>query len=160
MRVLIVSDTHGSLDNFERVLATVGPIDYLIHCGDVIRDEDWVRALSGCPCTVVRGNCDFDHTLPDEEVVTLEGHRVLVCHGHAYGVKGGTARLVRAAKEKNCDVAAYGHSHVPQIKKEDGVYVVNPGSLTHPRQAGRQPSYLMMTIDRRGQLLFSDNYLK
>ena len=32
----------------------------------------------------------------------------------------------------------YGHTHMPVIENEDGILVINPGSLTYPRQRGRR----------------------
>ena len=40
MKVLIVSDTHGHEENFEKVLEKVGNIQHLIHLGDVEGHED------------------------------------------------------------------------------------------------------------------------
>ena len=41
----------------------------------------------------------------------------------------------------------YGHTHMPVIEDEDGILVINPGSLTYPRQRGRRPSYAVMQIE-------------
>ena len=47
MKILIVSDTHGRLENLERVIEMTKPIDALIHLGDVEGQEDtyavWFR---------------------------------------------------------------------------------------------------------------------
>ena len=39
MKILIVSDTHRHNENFLKVLEKTGPIDMLIHCGDVEGSE-------------------------------------------------------------------------------------------------------------------------
>ena len=39
------------------------------------------------------------------------------------------------------DIVLYGHTHRPVIDIDDDIIAVNPGSLSHPRQEGRQPSY-------------------
>ena len=46
MKVLIVSDTHGHEENFEKVLEKVGNIQHLIHLGDVEGHEDYIEAVS------------------------------------------------------------------------------------------------------------------
>ena len=94
-------------------------------------------------------------------MISLEGHRIFVTHGHYYGVAWDTRELVELAKEKNCEVAMYGHTHRPdvQIAGPGGVSVINPGSLQYPRQEGRKPSYVVMEIDRFGKLHFTVNYL-
>ena len=45
MKILIVSDTHGRLENLERVIEMTKPIDALIHLGDVEGQEDYIRRL-------------------------------------------------------------------------------------------------------------------
>ena len=39
MKILIISDTHGSHKNFDRVIEKERPLDMLIHLGDVEGDE-------------------------------------------------------------------------------------------------------------------------
>ena len=43
MKILIVSDTHGRLENLERVIEMTKPIDALIHLGDVEGQEDYMK---------------------------------------------------------------------------------------------------------------------
>ena len=45
----------------------------------------------------------------------------------------------------------YGHTHKPEVDVDDEVTVVNPGSLSYPRQEGRLPSYVIMEIDDETQ---------
>ena len=56
-------------------------------------------------------------------------------------------KLVENAQAKGCKIAMYGHTHMPVIENEDGILVINPGSLTYPRQRGRRPSYAVMQIE-------------
>ena len=37
--------------------------------------------------------------------------------------------------------------------------VINPGSLSYPRQPGRKPSYIMMELEREGEAHFTIHYL-
>ena len=41
MRILVISDSHGRNDDVAGVIEQVGPIDMLIHCGDVERGDDY-----------------------------------------------------------------------------------------------------------------------
>lgn len=147
MKVLIVSDTHGQDENLEETVLREAPFDYLIHCGDVEGREIFIEALAECPCTIVAGNNDFFTDLPYEEEVTLEGHKILVTHGHHYFVSRDYDKLVENAQAKGCKIAMYGHTHMPVIENEDGILIINPGSLTYPRQRGRRPSYAVMQIE-------------
>ncbi len=47
MRILVISDSHGRNDDVAGVIEQVGPIDMLIHCGDVERGDDCIRSLAG-----------------------------------------------------------------------------------------------------------------
>lgn len=147
MKVLIVSDTHGQDENLEETVLREAPFDYLIHCGDVEGREIFIETLAECPCTIVAGNNDFFTDLPYDEEVTLEGHKILVTHGHHYFVSRDYDKLVENAQAKGCKIAMYGHTHMPVIENEDGILVINPGSLTYPRQRGRRPSYAVMQIE-------------
>ena len=46
------------------------------------------------------------------------------------------------------------------IDLEDEVIAVNPGSISYPRQENRRPSYVLMDIDRYGELQFSLYFLE
>ena len=131
MKVLIVSDTHGQDENLEETVLREAPFDYLIHCGDVEGREIFIEALAECPCTIVAGNNDFFTDLPYDH----------------YFVSQDYDKLVENAQAKGCKIAMYGHTHMPVIENEDGILVINPGSLTYPRQRGRRPSYAVMQIE-------------
>lgn len=158
MRILIVSDTHGRDRSLEEVISRVSPIDMLIHCGDSEGHEDYIGALVDCPVHMVRGNNDFFTQLPEEDIFFIGNQKVLLTHGHAYGVSFSLKMLLKAAKEKGADIVMYGHTHVPKVSL-DGVSVINPGSLTYPRQEGRKPSFILMELDPNNQVHFHLNYL-
>ena len=148
MKVLIVSDTHGQDENLEETVLREAPFDYLIHCGDGGRQRVFsLRHWQSAHVRLSQGNNDFFTDLPYEEEVTLEGHKILVTHGHHYFVSRDYDKLVENAQAKGCKIAMYGHTHMPVIENEDGILVINPGSLTYPRQRGRRPSYAVMQIE-------------
>ena len=103
MKVLIVSDTHGHDENLERAVMMETPFDMLVHCGDVEGREIFIEALVDCPCCIVSGNNDFFSDLPREEIIDLAGKKILVTHGHTYGVSGGTDGIVEAARARGCE---------------------------------------------------------
>ena len=75
----------------------------------------------------------------------VEGKKILYTHGHNFSVKYGIERLKNIARERGCDIALYGHTHVSKIVYEDGLYIVNPGSCSQPRD-GSRPSYCVIDI--------------
>ena len=159
MKILVVSDTHGHTKNLERVLEKVGDIDLFIHCGDLEGGEDYIRALVDVPCYMVAGNNDWFSDLQREMEISVDDYRIWITHGNNYGASMGPERLLEEAAARNVDVVMYGHTHSPLIEYQDNIVIVNPGSLSYPRQNGRKPSYLIMEIDRDHEAHYTINYL-
>ncbi len=150
MKVLIVSDTHKSHRNLEKVLERTDDIDMLIHLGDTEGGEDYIQALVDCPAHIVGGNNDFFSELPREEEFEIQGKHIFITHGHYYYVTMNEEYLKKEAKERGADIVMYGHTHRPAYSKKDGLITLNPGSIAYPRQIGREPSYMIMEIDENG----------
>lgn len=155
MKILICSDTHRVNDNFYRMLEEVPSVDLIIHCGDAEGTECEMEAIAGCEMEVVSGNNDFFTVLPKERVLDIAGNKILVTHGHYYRVSAGYERLAEEAAARGCNMAFFGHTHLPYMGEVNGVFLVNPGSLTYPRQYGRVPTYVIMEVDDKGEVRFT-----
>lgn len=158
MKILVVSDTHRQHENLEKVIDRERP-ERIYHLGDGEGCEDYVEAYADCPLEIVRGNCDFASSLPGEVVMRVGAHVIMLTHGHYYHVANDTKRLLEVAKEKGADVVLYGHTHVPQLFKEQGITVMNPGSISHPRQGDKRPSYGVIAVDDEGEFSYKICYL-
>ncbi len=161
MKVLIVSDTHGYDDNFYKVYKEESPLDYVIHAGDVHESADAIRAAVNCPIRFVAGNNDYSRELRKELEFDLNGFHVLLVHGHYEHVYYGRDTLIYKAASRGAKIVIYGHTHVPSVEFDEtyGIWAVNPGSLTLPRQQGRRPSYIIMNIGTEGLPSFDIKYL-
>lgn len=161
MKILIVSDTHRKDDNLQRVIEEQKPLDMLIHLGDAEGSEylieKWIN--EGCQLEMVMGNNDFFSNLEREIELELAGHRILLTHGHYYNVSLGVENLRQEAIERHCDIVMYGHTHRPYLEVGVEVTVLNPGSLSYPRQEGRMPSYMIMELDDEGKAHYHTYYL-
>ena len=147
MKIGIMSDTHGSLDAVARVVSMAGEVAMWLHAGDCVGDAEHLAIISGVPVHMVAGNCDWPNlAVPDERIIEAEGHRILLTHGHNYGVRYDTEILIEAAEEQCADIAVYGHTHVADISPGDDVFVVNPGSAARPRDESR-PSFMTMELE-------------
>ena len=104
MRILIVSDTHKAHGNLERALEKEGPLDMLIHLGDVEGKADYIEAVAGCPVHMVSGNNDFFSDLPWEEEFFIGDHHVFITHGHGYFVGMNEDRLKAEARGRGADI--------------------------------------------------------
>ncbi len=154
-RILIVSDTHGRHNNLETVLKRYDQIDLLIHLGDMEGGAAIIRKMASCPVEMIAGNNDFMSGLDSEKVIEIGKYRIFMTHGHRYHVHYSNEWVAEAAKKRNCQIALYGHTHVPEIGYVGDITVVNPGSLTLPRPMTMPPSYVLMEIDREGDVHFT-----
>ncbi|MBP5491035.1 MAG: metallophosphoesterase [Lachnospiraceae bacterium] len=146
MKIIVISDTHDRRDPMEQLLELpeVKNADWLIHCGDIGYDDEWLRYAFRGAVTMVAGNCDYGSNLPRETVVERDGVSFFITHGNRY-LSAGIDRLAYRAEELGCGVVLFGHTHTPFVLKEDGILFVNPGSLALPRQADRRRTYAVLT---------------
>ncbi len=160
MKILIVSDTHRRDENFVKVLQAEKPVDRVIHLGDAEETESNMSRLTGQPLDIVSGNNDFFGDMPREKEIMLGNYRVLLTHGHYYYVSLDTKMLGREARARGFDIVMYGHTHRPKIEKKNDLVLLNPGSLSYPRQEGRKPSYIIMEMDESGNADYTIKYLE
>ena len=158
MKVLIVSDTHRKNENYFVAVEREKP-DMVIHCGDVEGSEYALTESAGCPVYITLGNNDFFSNLPRELDLDIGPYKVWVTHGHNYYVSMGSEHIRREALIKGVDIVIYGHTHRPVVDQSGKVTVVNPGSLSYPRQEGHRPSYVVMELDEKNELSFRIEYL-
>ncbi len=159
MKILVVSDTHGYNDIMYDVIAKESPFDVLIHCGDIHSEYERLRSKVNCRLFVVAGNNDFDPDLERTMLVELGRYRAIITHGHRYRLYSDLSPLFYLAAENHADFVFFGHTHVPVIKEEGPVTLINPGSLTYPRQRGREPSYIVGTIEEGKKPEFEIRYV-
>lgn len=132
----------------------------VVHCGDVEGSEYALTEAVTCPVQMVSGNNDFFSDLPNELEFNVGRFKCMATHGHKYHVSMGPEFIMDEARSRGLDVVMYGHTHKPEVRYEGGVYAVNPGSISYPRQEGRKPSYIIMETDRYGDLHFTIAYLE
>ena len=63
------------------------------------------------------------------------------------------------AAENDCDIALFGHIHVPVDEEWEGIRILNPGSISRPR-GGSKKSYLILEMDEGGEYTASFKELK
>lgn len=159
MKILIISDSHGMTERLEKVLQKAGKIDMLIHLGDVGRDVEYIRQHAGCETHIIKGNNDFNVNVPKEEILQIGKYKIWLTHGHRYGVNWGLEMIADEAASMDMDIVMFGHIHIPLVEYRENVILVNPGSVSLPRQGNRKGSYILMDIDREQEAHFSIAYL-
>ena len=149
MRITVISDSHRSAGTVRRILAQQVQSRHIFFLGDVTADiEDMNLEFPDKNFYIVSGNCDFCSSYPSSDIETVGGKKIFYTHGHTLGVKHGTERLLDTAKQLNCKIALFGHTHTSQILYEDGIYLVNPGSCSQPRDSHK--SYAIIDIEKNG----------
>lgn len=127
MKILIISDSHGRLDKIMQMYEIEKP-DMVFCAGDYSKDGEELSYVYPGEYKIVRGNCDFlDRRHSDEMIIELEGFKILLTHGHEYGVKRSYNAIKNRGKILNCDVVVFGHTHIA-YKENDKIILFNPGA--------------------------------
>ena len=147
MRIAVFSDTHGLTSPMADAVSRFRP-DAVFHLGDHDRDtEVLLRQFPEIPLYNVAGNCDFAALAPNVLTVSLGPVKAFLTHGHLYHVDYGRVdSLVYAAQEAGCQLALFGHTHVPFHEDIGGVKVVNPGTAGK----GRSLTWALLTVYDNG----------
>lgn len=130
MRLMVFSDSHGDTYRMIKAVELHPEAQHIIFLGDGEYDVEQVQAyFKDRSFILVRGNCDFGSSLPAYECRTFNSKKVYMTHGYAEGVKYSLDRLIYRALEMKADIVLYGHTHCAQSFYEDGLHVMNPGSI-------------------------------
>ena len=148
MIVAVIGDTHlprGSRELPDECVQRLRAADLILHTGDhsSLASFEALRAL-GPPVEAVFGNADepaLRELLPKE--VRIEPGGVRIGMTHVPGPRVGREQRLRA-RFPGCAAVLYGHTHVPQVELDEGVWILNPGSPTERRSA---PVHSMLVLD-------------
>lgn len=133
MKILVVSDTHGSVMAVKKVKPFLKNVDVLIHLGDDSHDINaLIDDFTGKVYTI-RGNCDLVGDNPKSRVEIIGGKKFYMTHGHENNVNYGLTNLMYKGLEAEADVILYGHTHISNIENEGNIWIINPGSAAKPR---------------------------
>jgi putative phosphoesterase len=137
MKIGIVSDSHGRVDNVEMALSILGEkgAQTVIHCGD-IDDASSVRLFAGWDAHFVFGNCDNDYEslkaaireigakLHDAfGILEIEGYKIGFTHGHL------DSPMRHLKQRGDLHYIFYGHTHQPDEFLLGSTRIINPGAL-------------------------------
>ena len=139
MKIAVLSDTHmpkGARVLPATCLERLRAADLILHAGDLVGVGflEELREL-GPPVEAVHGNVDepaVRDLLPETQVVEVEGARIGLVH--VPGPRSGREERL-AARFPGCEAVLYGHTHVPQVERCGGVWILNPGSPTERRSS-------------------------
>lgn len=159
MKIVVMSDSHGSYANLDKIVRRHSDADMFIHLGDgerelhtlFMKSPELEEKFHCC-----KGNCDFMNVIEimqRTEIIDLPyGHRIFATHGDKFSVKSGTGRLMLEAKRFQADIVLYGHTHCRDNHYEDGIYILNPSSIYNPRD-GKPAGYAVISVSEKGILI-------
>lgn len=131
MKILVLSDSHSLLRVMRSAVQAIKP-DAIIHLGDYFDDGEVIHQENmHIPFHQVPGNCDkYRLYQPYAEVLCYPvcGVKLYMTHGHNHNVKYGLYSLLLDAKAENAQAVLYGHTHTPDCRQEDGMWILNPGA--------------------------------
>lgn len=134
MRILVVSDTHRDRSALRQAIMSQPSAEAVIHLGDGAEEAEEMKLnFPEKMFLIVRGNCDWGSTLPVEGLAVFSGKNIFYTHGYTYNVKYGMYEAVSAARRRKADVLLFGHTHEALTEYQDGLYIMNPGSLNGSR---------------------------
>jgi len=152
VQIAVIADTHmprGARVLPDACLERLQKADLILHAGD-LTGEAFLDELSslGPPLAAVLGNMDeaaVRERLPEERVVDAAGARIGMVH--IPGPSAGRAERL-AARFPGCHVIVYGHTHVAEMVRLRGTWILNPGSPTERRRSpARSMLWLTVTAD-------------
>ncbi|MBY6185215.1 phosphodiesterase [Marinobacter hydrocarbonoclasticus] len=178
--MLFISDIHGVLPALDRALDLGERLGYqqIILLGDVLNHGPRNPILPGYAPTdvaerlnefadrivAVRGNCDSEvdqmlcqfPLMAEYNWLILDGRRLCLTHGHLMNPD-------KMPPLKQGEGIAYGHTHVPVAKWQDGLLHFNPGSVTlgkggHTESLGHFDGEHFRVLDLNGQELASTTW--
>ena len=156
MKILLVSDTHGKTDNLEKLLQTYeAEVSLVCHMGDYGSDlRKFESRYSTLRLAAVNGNTDFSFHGQTEQIIELgqfagKKLRLLITHGHKFGVKKNYNRLINYAKEMEVHAVFFGHTHEGCNFTRDGIFFMNPGSLGFGREG--ESTYGLVHVTDNGE---------
>lgn len=136
MKVVIISDAHGDISLIRKIANIEHNADAFIDAGDSCLEASEIR-----PFISVRGNCDFSF-YPLSRVLYFDCWSVFLTHGASVSMSS----LINLTKSHKCNVLIYGHTHKCEYKIVDSIYVINPGSISRPRD-GYVGTYLVVDFN-------------
>lgn len=151
MRILVFSDSHGRIKDMLDVISSHPECQYVLHLGDGNNEFECLQSdFPDKRFYMVSGNNDYYSAAPYTDLVKIDNTIIYMCHGHRQFVHDSLYYLRNQALQVGAKIALYGHTHVAHCEYADGIYIMNPGSISLPRLGGKSYGY----IDIDGKNIF------
>lgn len=150
MRLGVVSDTHKHIANLNKAIDFLKSqsVAMFIHLGDDYADPDETAERDFLRVPGVFSDVYADERIPNRIIKNVIGWRLLLTHTVASHPNDLPRDLKPedVIRERRVDVVLYGHTHVPEIKQEDGIIFVNPGHLKNEDKRGAPATFAYVEL--------------
>lgn len=146
----LISDTHVPKRARcipEKVFEIFENTDYIIHAGDIVELAVIDELEKIAPVLAVHGNMDgieVADALPRLNSMKIFDWKIGVTHDQ--NILYGFNKMNETAQANGFNVFVYGHTHVADIRWEDKILFINPGSPTDPPSPMIKPSVALLKI--------------
>lgn len=126
-------------------------VDMIIHAGDYVNIDVVTTIRNFKHFAGVWGNVDspdVKEILKEKEILSIAGYRIGVWHGHGKEMTT-MDRAYAQFKNDDVDIIIFGHSHQPVCKTQNGILMINPGSIINKRRE-RWYSYAILGLTQNG----------
>ncbi|TDX53318.1 phosphodiesterase [Orenia marismortui] len=166
MKIGVISDIHGSLTSFKKAVECLDDVEMILVAGDILyhgarnplpegyNTKALVSEINDFEGNLlaVKGNVDavvddwvLPYPLPEYAVVDNNGCRIVMYHGYQHENE---QDRIEFAKRFGADILIFGHTHQPVAKKVDGVVLLNPGSISLPKQEPKVATLAVINEDK------------
>lgn len=137
MKIIVISDSHGSFEEVNKIIRQNSKADVVAFCGDGSSDLDYAKQqFTDKMFLSVRGNCDWCSSDAFLQEITLCGKKIVITHGHLHGVKEGYSRISYLGHDLGANIVLFGHTHLPHLSYDGRILLMNPGSVAFGNQYG------------------------
>ncbi len=145
MKILVIADTHNVTASIMGQIKKENA-DMVLFLGDYVQDGEIIKSKLQIPGHIVAGNGDLASGYKKEALVRVRDKKILLSHGHNYNVKNSLQRLYYHGLENKADIILFAHTHIPYLKWEGEVLIMNPGSPTFPRGGSNIGTYGIINL--------------
>ena len=130
LRILVLCDSHGQAKSMLKAIEAQPQAEAIIFLGDGYTDFEYCKKfITDKRIYAVKGNNDFHCEYPLKQIINEGGKNIYICHGHYEYVKSTLGGMLNKAKENDCQIALYGHTHRQQTDYYIGIHAFCPGAL-------------------------------
>lgn len=150
MRLLILADSHGNLEDLQKIIREKGSsVDFIIHLGDNYSDMEQFNFPNVIKIPGVY-DPEYENRLIKHRIIKDFGKiKVLLSHtktSHPNDFEH-DIKPEDVIARKTVKVMLYAHTHLYDAKVEGGILFVNPGHLKREDKKGMPPTYAVVEID-------------